>query len=587
MMEQPQPVSVQPVSVQAEFSPENHYYPNNSTTYSQNASGINSDGQNLNAVPVYQQNYATPQQMYPPQDMNHNIPNYSQDMQIDPFKPQYEYDTTSQGHQQLVYNNTDSGLGYESSGMVYNGDVSMNYYSDSSNGQFRQAGTHEQAGTQPVPPVKRGPGRPTKKILSPGSSDKSYVCETCFKPLGTFQSLKKHMVTHTGLRQYRCDICGNSYTQKHNLTKHLRVHSGERPYLCSYCPASYRTSHLLKNHMNKHPEYHSPSVTESEDKSNDSELMESGEDTNDSASEMGFLNYQDYQKTKTVEEMETTAEKSKTDSVARSENQSDKLANKLKDQSETNEHEPVKKSEKEDKKMEAQSSSPVKQKLDCNQCDQTFESRVKLLKHMNEHNSQKTLCCPFCNASFRWKASLDIHMRKHKGQKLPSYQLKGLKIKNGNRIALKIVNTEKTPSDSKSNPVEKKPAVRSTDKKEEKTEKVEMLKNSDSKNKELKKPDKNRDISLDIKRAAAKVSIPLVNHHDTRQRTVAAPADVQPVNHHDTRLRSVEARETKRNSDFVTTKPTKSRKFECASCGQLFTQNFSLKRHISNKICTR
>lgn len=560
-MEQPQLASMQ-----TEFSPANHYYPDSNTTYSQNGAGStgNTDGQNLNAIPVYQQNYTTPHQMYGPQDMNHNIPNYTQDMHTDPFKPHYEYDTDSQGHQTLVYNNTDSGLGYESNGMVYNGDVSMNYYSDGSSGQFGQAGT------QPSPPAKRGPGRPTKKNLSPGSSDKSFICETCFKPLGTYQSLKKHMVTHTGLRQYKCDLCVNTYTQKHNLTKHLRVHSGERPYACSHCPASYRTSHLLKNHMNKHPEYHSPSATESEEKSNDSEFMDSSEDLNN-VDDVASVNDQGCEETNTLDKIGATADKCEADSV-RSVNQSDKSAHKLEDQSETDDKELVNQSEKGDKKTEPRSGAPGKLKLECNQCDQTFESRVKLTRHKNEHNSQKTLSCNFCNASFRWKASFDIHMRKHKGKKQPSYQLKGLKIKNGNRITLKIVNAEKKNADSGSDSTEKKPVVKATVKLEEKSDKVQMtnLQASKDRNKDITKSIENHDVMLNNKKTTT----------------------MNPIEHnHGTRMRNTEAIETKKSSDtdseFIGTKPTKPKKFECNLCGQMFTQNFSLKRHKANKICTR
>lgn len=566
-MEQPQPVTMQ-----TEFSSANQYYPQNDTAYSQNGTSTNT---NLNIVPMYQQDYSTPHQIYGPQDMNHNIPNYSQELHNDPFKPHYEYE--SQGHHTLVYNNTDSGLGYENTAMIYNGDVSSNYYNESSSNQFRQTDTSTS------PPVKRGPGRPTKKILTPGSSDKSFICETCYKPLGTYQSLKKHMVTHTGLRQYKCDLCGNSYTQKHNLTKHLRVHSGERPYSCSYCPASYRTSHLLKNHMNRHPEYNSPSSAVIEERSNDSEMMESSEEA-DTLDNIPPKYSEGCEEANTVDNISANANESGTDLSDRfSERQSLsenllKSAEKSKALCETDE-------KKVTEKPETETEGPGKPKLECNQCDQIFESRVKLMRHKNEHNSQKTLSCNFCNASFRWKASLDIHMRRHKGKKQPAYELKGLKIKNGNRITLKIVNSEKN--------AEKKTI--DTDDKETVTEKNTSGENTTA----GKKPVANAPVAVNDKTEKTSLTnvqtrkndntdqTKSIENHDIRPNS-RRTANINPVVHnHETRMRTSEAVQTKRNDEFIGVKPTKPKKFECDICGQTFTQNFSLKRHKSNKICTR
>ena len=521
----------------------NQFYTDGNMGYSVNGTASTTDGQNLDTVNMYQQGYVPAQQMYVSQDMNHNIPNYSQDMNQDPFKPQYEYDPASQGHQTLIYNNTDSGLGYETNGIVYNDDVSMNYYHDGSTTQFN----HSQSNPLETSPnfTKKTPG--PKKSLPPGSVDKSFVCETCLKPLGSMQSLKKHMITHTGIRQFKCDLCGNSYTQKHNLTKHLRVHSGERPYVCTFCPAAYRTSHLLKNHMNKHSENHSPSA-ELDEKSNSSEPIDPDVSQNDTSETDTSIHGSE--KNNSVDEMD--------DSDTHIEKEPHRSADKTNNQSKLD-REPVSgNSNAEDQESENQSGESDKLKLECDQCDQTFESRIKLMRHKNEHSGKKTLCCNFCSASFRWKASLDIHMRRHKGKKQPSYELKGLKIKHGNMISLKIVNSEKKNVDDVNNAAEK-----------DKTNVVGTAAVMHSEDSSISKMNTGQPV----------IPQPEAPRKRGRPRKYF-PDMVQPTAKPGPALAAV-------NNEASLKPTTHPRKFACDKCGQMFTQNYSLKRHKSNQICTR
>lgn len=654
MMETQQPITTDLTSADS-----THY---SIMTYSQPIPTSNTDGQSFNPIPVYQQNYTTPQQVYGTQDMNHNITNYSQGM--DPYKPQYDYGQVSQSQQNMVYDNTDSGLGYESNGMVYNGDVSMNYYNNESGNQFTHsqvsqqgnavASNHLAQSQSPTsPPAKRGPGRPTKKIFAPGK-DKAYVCQTCFKPLGTYQSLRKHMVTHTGERQYRCHMCSNSYTQKHNLTKHLLVHSGEKPYSCQHCSAAYRTRHLLTNHMKRHQKYNTSIAGSPEVRSNTSsklremlinhsETMDTSFNHNESSLDSSTLTDTSAELNSPVSEMsemnssfkemspdlETTNQVPKTSLASKSEELNNKVVNKSnKSKSNT---EPVRELEKGGNRIGAQSEKP---NLECDKCEQVFESRIKFQRHKKEHNnSQKTLNCNFCNATFRWKAALDIHMRKHKGQKQPSYELKGLKIKNGNRITLKIGTSDKKEADSESsekaaevaNSVKKSVDLKSDQKESHNTVNVNETVIPEKSAVKLGKKNQAQQAISNIKvspkqgQNQKKVSdTPIENHetenHDTRTRKLSNRKHVenpyvgsmprseiarQPENQV-TRVSNRAHKKPMDNSDVdsmtqdaetnmmeIQTQTGKPKRYECDLCGQIFTQNFSLKRHIRNKICTR
>ena len=627
--------------MEAQGSLSNQYYTDPNMGYTVNGTASNTDGQTLSAVNLYPQNYGAIQQGYPSEDYNHNITGYSQDMNSDPFKPHYEYDPASQGQQTLIYNNTDSGLGYETNNMVYNGDISMSYYHDNSITQYNHSQPSTTETSPTIPKKKKTPG--PKKTPIPG--DKPFICETCFKPLCSLQSLRKHMITHTGFRQFKCDLCGNSYTQKHNLTKHLRVHSGERPYSCLYCPSAYRTSHLLKNHMNKHPEYHASL----DEKSNDSELAESSITQTDST-EMSDASFQDSENNNSLLEADDPDRFiMKDDDDEKSHNQSDVSADKIDDQSKLSDREAVLGMNVED--SHAVNQSTVADNLKCDQCDQTFESRVKLITHKNEHSGKKQLSCNICSATFRWKASLEIHMRKHKndkGKKQPSYELKGLKIKNGNMISLKIVNSEKkSPGSANTNGIQKS------------SDNVKV-------GKELFNPDVskvgigagetgnsgetqmvngigqignsgvtqmvngtgqigNSGVTQMVNgtgqighsevpklvNGVAQTGIPRVLTPRKRGRpkkifsdefqtsfqpttyhrpiipqpvhvvpTITVPVTIQTIQKH--------PNEVFRNVEALKSKPTNHpRKFSCDSCGQKFTQNYSLKRHLSNSVCTR
>ena len=671
--------------------------------YSQSSQASNTDGQNFSPVPVYQHSYTNNQQAYGTQDMNHNIPNYSHGMGVDPYKPQYEYGQQSQNHQN-VYDNTDSGLGYESNGLVYNGEVStMNYYSNESGNQFSQNSQFSQnpqitqqsqlnqqgnttvsvannqlARSQSPPtyqpqPGKRGPGRPTKKVFAPGK-DKAYVCPTCFKPLGTYQSLRKHMVTHTGERQYSCHLCSNSYTQKHNLTKHLLVHSGEKPFSCEYCGASYRTRHLLKNHMKRHqknkigttskfgsaaPVYeqtnapsklremlmmnnHSESVMDTSFDHNESSLdsstlTDNSAEFNSPEREMCEMNNSFKEMSPEYESMKQVPRTSLTEKF-------ESMGNKVVNQSEKSNTEPVKEFEAGKvggKKFGAQSEKQAKLNLECDKCEQVFESRIKFMRHKKEHNnSQKSLSCDFCNASFRWKAALDIHMRKHKGQKLPSYELKGLKIKNGNRITLKIGTSDKKEiNNEKCENVEKQDEAAILDKKPEetKTDKKASSKKQDVKEAEKEISEKTENITPDKPAKSGKKLNHTVSNDNispksflNEEKVSETPEVNNETENHDTRKRKLSNRKHVENpfigsmprseiaqkpenqtakisnrahkkatyaSDAVdVAEKTKASekgagkvaaKFECDLCGQTFTANYSLRRHKQNKICTK
>ena len=68
---------------------------------------------------------------------------------------------------------------------------------------------------------------------------KPYSCTQCTKSLSRDESLKRHLMTHTGEKLYPCTQCTKSFSTDGNLKLHLRIHTGEKPYPCTQCTKSF------------------------------------------------------------------------------------------------------------------------------------------------------------------------------------------------------------------------------------------------------------------------------------------------------------------------------------------------------------
>jgi uncharacterized Zn-finger protein len=83
-----------------------------------------------------------------------------------------------------------------------------------------------------------------------------YVClyENCKKILANKDTLKNHIMTHTGEKPYSCNYIGCNYSsiQQVNLETHKRIHTGEKPFKCTECEKCFSQKPSLDKHIRIH-----------------------------------------------------------------------------------------------------------------------------------------------------------------------------------------------------------------------------------------------------------------------------------------------------------------------------------------------
>lgn len=78
------------------------------------------------------------------------------------------------------------------------------------------------------------------------------LCKLCMKNFTSMNSLKRHMLVHTGVKPYDCDICGRKFSQTSILKRHKFTHGMKKPFECAFCQKSYTQKMNLITHLRNH-----------------------------------------------------------------------------------------------------------------------------------------------------------------------------------------------------------------------------------------------------------------------------------------------------------------------------------------------
>ena len=87
---------------------------------------------------------------------------------------------------------------------------------------------------------------------SPPKKEKKFKCVFCGFAFSLSGDLKRHEMTHTGLKQFKCDVCENAFARAATLKIHKMRHSGEKPFPCDICGAAFALNSRLKRHKMSH-----------------------------------------------------------------------------------------------------------------------------------------------------------------------------------------------------------------------------------------------------------------------------------------------------------------------------------------------
>ncbi|XP_005103290.1 uncharacterized protein LOC101861524 [Aplysia californica] len=81
---------------------------------------------------------------------------------------------------------------------------------------------------------------------------KMFECSECKKKFSCNASLQEHMARHTGAKPLSCDICGRHFRQIAVLKRHMTTHSSDKPFACSVCGRRFAMKIYVQSHMKTH-----------------------------------------------------------------------------------------------------------------------------------------------------------------------------------------------------------------------------------------------------------------------------------------------------------------------------------------------
>ncbi len=85
-----------------------------------------------------------------------------------------------------------------------------------------------------------------------GKLTNPHKCPLCNAHYKNEDSLKTHILKHSGEKKYKCDQCPKAFFTSSNLKIHRRIHSGDKPLKCKVCFKAFSDPSNFNKHKKSH-----------------------------------------------------------------------------------------------------------------------------------------------------------------------------------------------------------------------------------------------------------------------------------------------------------------------------------------------
>ena len=88
------------------------------------------------------------------------------------------------------------------------------------------------------------------------SLERPFACKVpgCKKTYVTRFSLRRHIASHSTVKQHVCMLCFKTFTLAQYLKEHMYIHTQQKPFKCDYpgCDRAFRQAGKLSMHRKVH-----------------------------------------------------------------------------------------------------------------------------------------------------------------------------------------------------------------------------------------------------------------------------------------------------------------------------------------------
>jgi len=88
----------------------------------------------------------------------------------------------------------------------------------------------------------------TRHISSVHEHSENYTCKTCGRSFTRVDTLKKHELTHSGLKPHACEVCEKTFSRRDGLNRHVKRHDKNVGFPCEKCSKRFMSRSDLERH---------------------------------------------------------------------------------------------------------------------------------------------------------------------------------------------------------------------------------------------------------------------------------------------------------------------------------------------------